>query len=51
MIRVKDKEHSGRLRTSTDSTSEEIIAVILEGDTRMICEEIAVDSRAPKVSI
>ena len=48
---IKDKEHSGGLRTSTDDTSEEIIAIILEEDTRMNCEEIAVDSRASKLSI
>jgi len=48
---IKDKEGSGRLRTSTDNTSEEIIAVILEEDTSMICEEIAMKSSAPKLSI
>jgi len=39
------------LRTSTGNTLEEIIAVILEEDTRMICEEIAMEYRAPKLSI
>lgn len=48
---IKDKERSDRLRTSTDNTSEEIIAIISEEDTRMICEEIAMESRAPKLSI
>lgn len=48
---IKDKGGSGRLRTSTDNTQEEIIAVIMEEDTRVICEEIALKSRAPKLSI
>jgi len=48
---IKDKERSGRLRTSKDNTSEEIIAIISGEDTRMVCEEIAMESRAPKLSI
>lgn len=47
---IKDKEGSGRLRTA-NNTSEEIIAIILEEDTRMIYEEIAMESVAPKLSI
>ena len=39
------------MRTSTDKTSEEIIAIILEEDTRMIYEEVAMVSIAPKLSI
>ena len=46
---IKDKERSGRLRTSTDNTSEEIIAVILEKDTCTICEEIVMESSCTKV--
>jgi hypothetical protein len=48
---IKDKERSGTLGNSTDNTTEEIIAIILGEDTRMICEEIAMESRAPKLSI
>jgi hypothetical protein len=39
------------LRSSTGNTLEEIIAVILGEDTRMICEEIAMEYRARKLSI
>jgi hypothetical protein len=48
---IKDKERSGGLRTCTDNTSGEIIAIILEEDTGMISEEIAMESRVPKLSI
>jgi len=48
---IKDTEVSGRLRTSTDNTWEEVITVILEEDTCMICEEMAMKSRAPKLFI
>ena len=44
---TEDKEFSGRPTTSIDSTSAFIVARILESDSRMTYDVMAVDSRIP----